>query len=104
METRFKLITWNVEEECVFSKDFKNENEAIQMAQALGNRGCCPHEVINILRTKKTGHKWEVAVLNIDKPQNVEYISFYSKKEAIFAIKAIEEYDHTLRAKPIKIY
>lgn len=104
MKTKFKLITWNLEDDCIFSREFKNENDAIQTAQALGTRRNYPHDVINILRTKRTGHRWELAVWVIDKPQKLEYISFYSKKDAIFAIKNIKEYDNTLKTELIKIY
>lgn len=104
METRFKLITWNIEEECIFSREFKSENRAIETAQALGNRRNDPHDVIVILRTKKTGHRWDLTVWDIDKPQKIRDISFYSKKDAIFAIKDIKEYDDTLKVNLIKIY
>ena len=104
METRFKLLTWDIEADCAFSRDFKKENDAIQTAQALSNRRTCPHDIINILRTKKTGHKWDLAVWDIDKTQNIEYISFYSKRDAIFAIKKIREYDDTLKVDLTKIY
>lgn len=104
MKTKFKLLTWNIEEECVFSRELRSENEAIQTAQALGNRRVCPHDIIGILRTRKTGHRWELKVWPIDKPQKMEYIPFYSKKDAIFAIKGIKEYDDTLKTDLIKIY
>lgn len=104
MKTKFKLMTWNIEEECIFSKDFKNEDEAVQMAQALGNRRVCPHHVIQIFKFKKTGHKWELVVWETDKPQIMGYVSFYSKKDAIFASKLIKEYDETLKINITKIY
>ena len=104
MKIRFKLLTWDIEANCIFSRDFKKENDAIQTAQALGNRRTCPHDIISILKIKKTGHKWDLAVWDIDKVQNMEYISFYSKKDAIFAIKKIREYDDTLEVDLIKIY
>ena len=104
METRFKLLTWSIEEKYIFSRNFKNENEAMEIAQALSNRKVYRHDVIRIIRTKKTGHKWELAIWNIEKPQKVEYISFYSKKDAIFAIKTIKEYDDTLKVNLNKIY
>lgn len=53
MKTKFKLLTWNIEEECIFSRELRSENDAIQTAQALGNRRTCPHDVISILKTKK---------------------------------------------------
>lgn len=104
MKTKFKLLTWNIEEECIFSRELRSENEAIEIAQALGNRRVCPHDIIGILRTRKTGHRWNLAVWNIDKPQKMEYIPFYSKKDAIFATKGIKEYDDTLKTDLIKIY
>ena len=104
MKTKFKLLTWNIENDCLFSREFENENEAIETAQALENRRVCPHNIISILKTKESDHKWELAVWSIDRPSKVEYVSFYSKKDAIFAIKEIEEYDDTLRTDLIKIY
>lgn len=104
MKTKFKLLTWNIEEECIFSRELRSENEAIETAQALRNRKVCPHDIIGILRTRKTGHRWELKVWSIDKPQKVEYIPFYSKKDAIFAIKGIKEYDDTLKINLIKNY
>ena len=55
MKTKFKLLTWNIEEECIFSRELRSENEAIETAQALRNRKVCPHDIIGILRTRKTG-------------------------------------------------
>lgn len=104
METKFKLLTWNIEDDCIFSREFKNENEAIQTAQALSNRRACVHNIISMIKTKKTGHKWDIRVWSIDRPSKMEYISFYSKKDAIFAIKKIEEYDDTLKTDLTKIY
>lgn len=104
MKTKFKLLTWNIDEECIFSREFKCENEAIEAAQALGNRRVHPHNVIGILRTKKTGHRWDLNVWDIEKPQKMEQIPFYSKKDAIFAIRGIKEYDDTLKVKLIKNY
>lgn len=104
MKTKFKLLTWNIEEECIFSRELRSENEAIETAQALKNRKVCPHDIIGILRTRKTGHRWELKVWPIKKPQKVKYIPFYSKKDAIFAIKGIKEYDDTLKINLIKTY
>ena len=104
MKTKFKLLTWNIEDDCIFSREFKNENEAIETAQALGNRRACSHDVIGILRTKKVGHRWELGVWSIDSPSKIEYIPFYSKKDTIFATKIIKEYNDTLKTRLIKIY
>lgn len=104
MKTKFKLLTWNIDEECIFSREFKNENEAIEVAQALKNRRVHYHNVIGILRTKKTGHRWNLDVWNIRNPQKIKHIPFYSKKDAIFAIRGIKEYDEKLKVNLTKIY
>ncbi len=104
MKIKFKLLTWNIEDDCIFSREFRYENEAIEVARALGNRKAYRHDVIGILRIRKTGHKWELTVWNIEKPSNLEYISFYSKKDATFAIKVIKEYNDTLKVNLTKIY
>lgn len=104
METKFKLLTWNIDEECIFSREFKYENEAIEIAQALKNRRVHHHDIIGILRTKKTGHRWALYVWTPKIPQKREYISFYSKKDATFAIRGIKEYDDTLKVNLIKNY
>ena len=104
MGTKFKVLTWNIEDDCIFSREFRSENRAIETAQALGNRRVCPHDVIGILKTKETGHRWELAVWPTDKPSKIEYITFYSKKDSIFAIKAIKEYDDTLKTDLTKKY
>lgn len=103
MKTKFKLLTWNIEDERVFSRELRSENEAIETAQALGNRKVCPHDIIGILKTRKTGHKWELKIWS-GEPGKVEYIPFYSKKDAIFAIKGIKEYNDTLKTNLIKFY
>lgn len=104
MKKKFKLLTWNIDEECIFSREFRSENEAIEVAQALRNRRVHPHNVITILRTKKTGHRWNLNVWDIEKPQKMEQIPFYSKKDAIFAIRSIKEYDDSLKVNLIKNY
>lgn len=104
MKTKFKLLTWNIDEGHLFSREFKYENEAVEAAQALEKRKVHPHDVVGILRTKRTGHRWTLNTWSAKIPHKREYISFYSKKDAIFAIRAIKEYDDTLKVNLIKIY
>lgn len=104
MKTKFKLLTWNIDEGCIFSREFNYENEAVEAAQALRNRSVHPHDIIGILRTKKTGHRWTLNTWTTKIPHKREYIYFYSKKDAIFAIRGIKEYDDTLKVNLIKIY
>ena len=104
MGAKFKLLTWNLEDDCIFSREFRSENRAIETAQALENRSVCPHNVIRILRVKETGHRWELAVWPNERPSKIEHVSFYSKKDATFAIKVIKEYDDSIKVKLTKIY
>ena len=104
MKTKFKLLTWNIEDDCIFSREFRYENEAIEVAQALSNRGVYRHDIIGILRIREVGHRWNLAVWSTEKPSNLEHISFYLKKDAIFAIKVIKEYNDTLKVNLTKIY
>ncbi len=104
METRFKLLTWNIEDDCIFSREFRSETRAIETAQALENRSVCPHYVMGILRVKVTGHRWELAVWPKERPSKIEYVYFYSRKDAIFAIKVIKECDDSLKVKLTKNY
>ena len=104
MRTKFKLLTWDIQNDCLFSREFRNESRAIETAQALRNRRVWPHDIIVILRTRETGHRWELAVWSMDKPSKKKYITFYSKKDSIFAIKNIKEYDDTLKVDLTKLY
>lgn len=104
METKFKLLTWNVEEDRLFFKDYDTENEALQTALALHNRRIFPHDMIGLIRTNKTGHKWELTFLDYEGSKNIEYIYFYSKKDAKFAMEKLKEYDDTFKLYLTKIY
>lgn len=104
MKTKFKLLTWNIEDDCIFSREFRYENEAREVAQALRNREVYPHDIIGILRIREAGHRWELAVWSTEKPSNLEYVSFHSKEDAAFATIGIKEYNVTLNTKLTKIY
>lgn len=104
MKTRFKMLTWNIKEQCIFSRNFKNKNEAKTMAKALSNRRLYPHSLLKIFQVEKTGHRWELAVWRPENPLNVEYVSFYSKKDAIFANRVIEKFDMSIETELTKIY
>lgn len=104
MKTKLKLLTWNIEDDCIFSREFKYENEAIEVAQALSNREVCRHDIIEILRVRESGHRWDLAVWNIEKPSNLEHVSFYSKEDAAYAIIGIKEYNKNLETSITKIY
>ena len=104
MKTKFKLLTWNISEKRIFSREFKSEDEATETAQALRYRRINSHDIVGIFRIRVSGHRWTLNVWSTKIPQKREYVSFYSKKDAIFAIKVIKEYDDTLKVNLIKIY
>lgn len=104
MTRKFQLLTWDIEEERICSERFWYESVAIDTAETLSRRWEHPHDVICLLKSRGAGHRWDLAVWDEDKPQKMEYISFYSKKDANFAIKHIKKYDSTIKTKLIKIY
>lgn len=104
MGTKFKLLTWNIEDKCVFSREFGYEKIAIETAQALSSRKVCPHNVIGILETKETGHRWQLVIWHVDRPSNMGYAIFYSKRDAKFAANLIKKYDNNLKTCLTKYY
>lgn len=104
MKTRFMLLTWNIEEKCIFSRKFTNENDAFITAEELSSRKVRPHDIIKIFQIEKIGHRWDLAVWHSNDPLNVEYVSFYSKTDAIFANEVIKKYDNTLKTDLVNIY
>lgn len=104
MKTKFKLLTWDIDEERIFSRECMFEGEAIEIAQILRYRKVHPHIILGIMRTRESGHRWTLSVWSPKTPQKKEYIPFYSKKDAIFAIRGIKEYDDTLKVNLIKNY
>lgn len=104
MKTKFKLLTWNIDEGRFFSREFKCKDEAIEAAQVLKYRRVNSHDIIGVFGTRRTGHRWNLNIWTTKIPHKREYISFYSKKDAIFAIRRIKEYDDTLKVNLIKIY
>lgn len=104
METKFKLLTWNIEDNCIYSREFRTEDQAIEMALALENRKVYTHNLVGILETRKTGHRWELAVWPAERPSKIEYVYCYSKEDAKFATKLIKNYDDTIEVKLTKAY
>ena len=45
MKTKFKLLTWNINEERFFSREFKCKDEAIEVARALKYRKVNSHDI-----------------------------------------------------------
>lgn len=103
METKTIVIARSYSQELFYSKKFKNEKEAISYGERITyqNKGC----VITYLKEKKTGHRWDIDVIELSKDgMNVSTLVVNSKKNTKLAAKDLKEYDDTLKICIYKIY
>lgn len=103
METKTIIIARSYSQELFYSKKFKNEKEAINHGERIvhQNKGC----VITYLKEKKTGHRWEVDIVeHIKGEMNISTLTVNSKKSAKLVAKTLKEYDDTLRMSISRIY
>lgn len=103
METRTIIIARSYSQELFYLKKFKNEKEAINHGERITYqyKGC----VVTYLKEKKTGHRWEINVVESVKGGiNISTLAVNSKKNAKLAAKDLKEYDDTLRIVINKIY
>lgn len=103
METTVIVIARSYSQELFYSKKFKNEKEAINHGERITRqyKGC----VITYLKEKRTGHRWDVDVIeHNNEGMNISTIKVNSKKNAILAAKSLKEYDDTLKLNTCKIY
>lgn len=103
METRTIIIAKNYSQALFYSKKFKNEKDAIGHGERITHTG--KGHVITYLKEKKTGHRWDIDVIEeVYSKINISTLTVNSKKSAILAIREIKEYDDTLKVKLTKIY
>ena len=103
METKTIIIARSYSQELFYSKKFKNEKEAINHGERIARqyKGC----VITYLKEKRSGHRWEVDVIeHIKKGLNISTLVVNSKRNAKLAAKNLKEYDDTLKTNISKIY
>lgn len=103
METRTVIIARSYSQELFYSKKFKNEKEAINHGERITHqyKGC----VITYLKEKRTGHRWEIDVVeSVKGGMNISTLAVNSKKNAKLAAKDLKEYDDTLRVLINKVY
>lgn len=103
METRTIIIARSYSQELFYLKKFKNEKEAINHGERIvhQNKGC----VITYIKEKRTGHRWEVDVVeHIKSGMNISILNVNSKKSAKLVAENLKEYDDTLKVSIIKIY
>ena len=61
--------------------------------------------IITYLKEKRTGHRWEINVVeHIKSGINISILTVNSKKSAKLVAENLKEYDDTLRISIIKIY
>ena len=103
METRTIIIARSCSQELFYLKKFKNEKEAINHGERIAhqNKG----DVITYLEEKKSGHRWEVDVIeNVKEGLNISTLVVNSKKNAKLVAKSLKEYDDTLKINICKNY
>ena len=103
METRIVIIARSYSQEQFYLKKFKNEKEAINYGERIvhQNEGC----VIDYLEEERTGHRWEVDVIEyVKEGLNISTLVLNSKRNAKLAVEALKEYDDTLKSRYCKIY
>ena len=103
METRTIIIARSYSQELFYSKKFKNEKEAIEHGERITHqyKGC----VITYLKEKKTGHRWEIDVIEqIKSGINISTLIVNSKKSAKLVARELKEYDDSLKINICKIY
>lgn len=103
METITIIIARSYSQELFYSKKFKSEKEAINHGERITHqyKGC----VITYLKEKRTGHRWEIDVVeNIKGGMNISTLAVNSKKSAKLAAKVLKEYDDSIKTIIYKIY
>lgn len=103
MKTITIIIARSYSQELFYSKKFKNEKEAIEHGERITYqyKGC----VITYLKEKKTGHRWEIDVIEqVRSGMNVSTLIVNSKKSAKLVAKELKEYDDTLKTTIYRIY
>jgi hypothetical protein len=103
MEAKTIIIARSYSQELFYLKKFKNEKEAISHGERITHqyKGC----VITYLKEKRTGHRWEIDVIELSKGgMNISNLVVNSKKSAKLVAKNLKEYDDTLKIHIYKVY
>ena len=103
MEAKTIIIAKSYSQDLFYSKKFKNEKEAISHGEQITHqfKGC----VITYLKEKRTGHRWEIDIIEPNKDRmNISTLVVNSKKSAKLAAKDLKEYDDTLKICIYKVY
>lgn len=104
MKTKFTLITRHIGIDKFWSRSFKTIEEAIKVGEVLKNREFERHEIIGIVKNKNNGHRWSLQIWKPENPKSMGEILFCSKKDIIFAINALKDYNENLCIHYKKMY
>lgn len=103
MESKTIIIARSYSQELFYLKKFKNEKEAINHGERIVHQ--CKGSVITYLKEKRTGHRWEVDIIELIKGGlNISTLVVNSKKNAKLVAKNLKEYDDTLKIYIYKKY
>ena len=104
MKKRFILITRHTRINKFWSKAFSTSERAIELGQILTMRKYDRHEIIGLVEGKDNGHRWTLYVREQGNEKSEGKIILCSKKDVIFAINLIKQYNKNLYTAYIKNY
>lgn len=103
METKTIILARSYSQELFYLKKFENEEEAINHGERIVHQ--CKGCIITYLQEKRTGHRWDVDIVEQAKDgMNISNLIVNSKKNAKLVEKNLKEYDGTLKIYTTKIY
>lgn len=103
MKTKTVIIARNYSKKLFYLKKFKNGQEAIKYEERIVRQK--KGYGVTYLEEKRTGHRWEVDVIEYVKENlNISTLVLNSKRNAKLVVEALKEYDDTLKSRICKIY
>lgn len=104
METKSVIIARHIESDKYWERSFNSKEEAIEFKNALAHRIDDKHEIIGLIKEKRTGHRWCLIIKNPKKDWEKEVMFFNSKKNCVLAGKLIKYSNNNLKITYTKKY
>lgn len=102
MNKRFILLAKLYSNDKFFTKVSHNERDMVSRSEMICRKNM--GDVVTHLVENETGHRYLLDIRDDENPDLGENIKLCSKKSAIFAKNALEEYDDTLKINITKLY
>ena len=102
MNKRFILLAKLYANDKFFIKVSHNERDMVSRSEMIYRKNI--GDIIAHLVEKESGHRYLLDIKDCENPDLGTNIKLCTKKSAIFAKKALEEYDETLKVDIIKLY